>query len=202
VPRVAIDIGVPDGDEVVGSTVVVTGTSEGLSVGLADVGSAVIGFAVVGAIVVGDEVVGSAVGSTVVAIGASVGPSVGLADVGAIVVGEEDVGSTVVAIGASVGFADVGLTVVGDIVEGTPDGLFEMISVRIVVGGVVEESSDGNNVGCSVVGCSVAGISVVGVSVCTGGLVEVVAAVGTPVVVPPIISVGANVVGSGLNVGI
>lgn len=127
-PRVAIDIGVPDGDEVVGSTV----------------------------------------GSTVVAIGASVGPSVG--------------------------FADVGLAVVGDIVEGTPDGLFEIISVGIVVGGIVEES-DGNNVGCSV-----AGISVVGVSVCTGGVVEVVvAAVGTPVVVP-IISVGINV-GSGVNVG-
>jgi len=171
VPRVAIDIGVPDGDEVVGSTVVEIGTSVGPSVGLADVGSAVVGDIVVGAIVDGDEVVGSTVGSTVVAIGASEGPSVGL--------------------------ADVGLAVVGDIVEGTPDGLFEIISVGIVVGEIVEES-DGNNVGCSVVGCSVAGISVVGVSVCTGGFV---AAVGTPVVVPPIISVGINV-GSGLNVGI
>lgn len=77
---------------------------------------------------------------------------------------------------------------------GTPDGLF-------VIRGVVEES-DGTKVGSSVVGSSVvAGISVVGVSVCTGGVVEVVAAVGTPVVVPPIIPVGINV-GSGANVGI
>lgn len=110
-----------------------------------------------------------------------------------------DIGVIGASEGPSVGFADVGLAVVGDIVEGTPDGLFEIISVGIVVGGIVEES-DGNNVGCPVVGCSVAGISVVGVSVCTGGVVDVVAAVGTPVVIPPIISVGINV-GSGLNVG-